>query len=180
MPGHVILSHGLNSSPDATKVSALAEVAHALGWTSERPDYADIDRLGRPSDIDSRALRLKARVLAHQRARPETPLVLAGSSMGAFISALVSREVPTLGLFLMVPPVVIEGYPRMLRAADVPTTIIHAWGDELIPAQDVVRWAQRRRDRLLMVDDGHRLERHVAFCAEEFGRFLQGLPESQP
>jgi hypothetical protein len=31
-----------------------------------------------------------------------------------------------------------------------------------------------------MVDDGHRLERHVGFCAEEFGRFLQALPESQP
>ena len=37
--GHVILSHGLESGPEATKVSALAKVAEQLGWTHERPDY---------------------------------------------------------------------------------------------------------------------------------------------
>ena len=40
---------------------------------------------------------------------------------------------------------------------------------------DVVRWAQVRKDRLVMVDDSHRLERHVGFGADEFGRFLQSL-----
>ena len=101
--------------------------------------------------------------------------MLAGSSMGAFISALATLEVECVGLFLMAPPVVLEGYPQSLDAELVPTTVIHGWDDELIPAGDVVRWAQVRNDRLVLVDDSHRLANHVDFCAEEFGRFLAAL-----
>ena len=43
MRGHCILSHGFESGPDATKVTALADVAERLGWTHERPDYTDLD-----------------------------------------------------------------------------------------------------------------------------------------
>lgn len=172
MPGHVILSHGLNSGPDATKVTALAQVAQALGWTHERPDYTAIDARGRLPDIHDRIALLRARAEA-----VSGPLVLAGSSMGAFISCLVSLDRPVRGLFLMAPPIGIEGFDRRFDAASVPTTVIHGWDDELIPASDVMRWAQRRRDRLVMVDDGHRLAGHVEFAAEEFGRFLHALPD---
>ena len=41
--GHCILSHGFESGPDATKVTALADAAERLGWTTERPDYTDLD-----------------------------------------------------------------------------------------------------------------------------------------
>jgi alpha/beta superfamily hydrolase len=95
--------------------------------------------------------------------------------MGAFISARVSLEVPVRGLFLMAPPVTMEGYETGLEAADVPTHIVHGWDDELIPALEVVRWAQVRRDHTVFVDDSHRLAKHVQFCADEFGRLLQDL-----
>lgn len=36
--GHCILSHGFESGPDATKVTALAGVAGRLGWSCERPE----------------------------------------------------------------------------------------------------------------------------------------------
>lgn len=170
MRGHVILSHGLNSSPEATKVSAMARVAEALGWTTERPDYSDIDARGDITEVSARLERL----LDRAQAAPK-PLVLAGSSMGAFISALATLEVECIGLFLLAPPVVLEGYPQSLDAELVPTTVIHGWDDDLIPAGDVVRWARVRNDRLILVDDGHRLEHHVDFCAEEFGRFLAAL-----
>ena len=170
MRGHVILSHGLESGPLATKVSAMAEVAEARGWTSERPDYRDLDATRQVREVSNRLGRLLACC-----AQAPRPLVLAGSSMGAFISALASREVPVAGLFLLAPPVRLDGYPRALAAAEVPTTIIHGWDDELIPAGDVVRWARPRRDRLLLVHDSHRLAGHVDFCAQEFGRFLDAL-----
>lgn len=170
MKGHVILSHGLNSGPEATKVSALAAVAGTLGWTHERPDYREIDARGRVEEIHARA------ALLLERARAASgPLVLAGSSMGAFISCLVSKEVPVAGLFLMAPPIGIDGFSRRFEAAVVPTTIVHGWDDELIPAMDVVRWARARRDRLILVDDSHRLAAHVEFSADEFGRFLESL-----
>ncbi len=168
--GHVILSHGLNSSPDATKVTAMAEVAESLGWTTERPDYSDLDASGDILKLHDRLERL----VQHARA-VKGPLVLAGSSMGAFISALASLQVDCLGLHLLVPPPRLQGFPLMLDAAKVPTEIIHAWNDELIPAADVIAWAQARGARLILVPDGHRLERHVDYCAQAFGRFLASL-----
>ena len=171
MSGHVIISHGLDSGPDATKATALAKVAAQLGWTHERPDYRDLDVLGPRGDGAGRILRLGARAHANTR----KPLVLAGSSMGAYVSAHVSREVPVAGLFLMAPPIALDATPKYLKAAMVPTRIVHGWEDELIPAMDVVRWAQRRQDHLVLVPDSHRLAAHVDFCAEEFGRFLQML-----
>jgi predicted alpha/beta-hydrolase family hydrolase len=170
MTGHCILSHGLDSSPRASKVTAMAAAAEALGWSTERPDYSDIDAGANAADIVVRLQRLVERCAAAPR-----PLVLAGSSMGAFISALASLQIRCAGLFLLAPPIHIEGYPRRLAAAVQPTVIVHGWDDALIPAGDVVRWAQRRRDRLVLVDDAHRLERHVAFAAAEFGRFLESL-----
>ena len=63
MPGHAILSHGLNSSPRAAKVSAMAEIAESMGWTTERPDYQDLDATQDLRRIDDRIERL----LAHAR-----------------------------------------------------------------------------------------------------------------
>jgi pimeloyl-ACP methyl ester carboxylesterase len=59
-----------------------------------------------------------------------------------------------------------------LRAASVPTAIVHGWHDELIPAAQVVEWARARSDRLLLVDDSHRLSDHVQASADAFAALL--------
>jgi len=172
--GHCILSHGFESGPDATKVTALAEVAARMGWSHERPDYTDLDArqdIGRMGDVAARVQRLAG--LA-QAAAARGPLVLAGSSLGAWISGHVSLTVPVRALFLMAPPVLMRD-GRTMEAADVPTSIVHGWHDELFAAQTVVDWAAARNARLLLVDDGHRLERHVADSAEAFATLLAGL-----
>ena len=168
--GHVILSHGLESGPQATKVTALAAAAESLGWTTERPDYLDLDRERNPARIADRLARLLERCRACS-----APLVLGGSSMGAFISGLASLQVPVRGLFLMAPPLRIGGFAAELDAAPVPTTVLHGWDDELIPANEVVTWAQSRRDTLVLVNDTHRLAAHVDYGAALFARFLQDL-----
>lgn len=172
--GHCILSHGFESGPDATKVTALAEVAGRLGWSHERPDYTDLDarrEAGELGDVVARLERLLA--LALPRAA-EGPLVLAGSSLGAWISGQASLRVPVAGLFMMAPPIRLAA-SHPIDAARVPTAIIHGWDDELIPAADVVAWAQPRRARLLLVDDSHRLAAHVAASAELFAELLATL-----
>ncbi len=171
--GHVILSHGLESGPQATKVTALAAAAEALGWTSERPDYLDLDATRDLARVPDRLARLVERCRSAVSAGCG-PLVLAGSSMGGFISALASLEVDVRGLFLLAPPVRIAGY-RDLEAARVPTSILHGWRDELIPAADVVAWAASRCDELTLVDDSHRLAEHVDYGAQAFARFLERL-----
>ncbi|MFT3762523.1 MAG: hypothetical protein QM761_07910 [Pseudoxanthomonas sp.] len=174
--GHCILSHGFESGPDATKVTALAEVAERLGWTHERPDYTDLDakrEAGELGDVPARLARLLdlARAAA---ARGHGNVVLAGSSLGAWISAQASLQVPVKGLFLMAPPIW-PGTEHAMQAAAAPTSIIHGWDDELIPAEQVVQWAQARRARLLLVNDTHRLSDHVAASAEAFAALLASL-----
>jgi predicted alpha/beta-hydrolase family hydrolase len=172
--GHCILSHGFESGPDATKVTALAEAAARLGWTHERPDYTDLDARRGISELGDVPARLQRLLALARAAAARGPLVLAGSSLGAWISGRVSLQVPVAGLFLMAPPVRMAPAP-VLDAAAVPLSIIHGWDDELIPAQQVVDWASERRARLLMVDDSHRLSGHVAASAEAFASLLSAL-----
>ena len=174
MRGHCILSHGFESGPDATKVTALADVAERLGWTHERPDYTDLDARREVSSLGDVVARLdRLRSLA-QAAAARGPVVLAGSSLGAYIAGRISLEVPVRGLFLMAPPIW-PGEKHAMQAAQVPISILHGWHDELIPAQQVVDWAQARNARLLLVNDSHRLSEHVAASADAFAAFLQSL-----
>lgn len=163
--GHVILSHGLESGPEATKVRALAALAEARGWSSERPDYRDC------ADWPTRLERLLARI-----DRAAAPIVLIGSSLGAWISALASTRRTVAGLVLLAPPVRLPGHPEALAWSAERVLLIHGWGDDLIPAHAVIDIAGRRRAALLLLDDDHRLhtslerievavERILAECA---------------
>jgi predicted alpha/beta-hydrolase family hydrolase len=171
MPGTIVLSHGLESGPDATKVTALAAVARAHGWRELRPDYRDLDALRDPARIGERT----ARLLAHVP-RDGSRFVLAGSSMGAFCSALASLEVRPQALFLLAPPLVIPGYAAQLDVAAVPLAVVHGWDDEIIPVRGVIDWAARRRATLHLVPDSHRLSDHVDIVARWFDEFLSRLP----
>ena len=174
MKGHCILSHGFESGPDATKVTALAEAAQRLGWSHERPDYTDLDSKREVTPLGDVPARIARLLALAQAAAQRGPLVLAGSSLGAYISAHVAQQMPVAGLFFMAPPVVMQGAPPM-PAAHVPTSILHGWHDELIPAQQVVDWATPRSARLLLVNDGHRLSDHVQVSAEAFAALLGAL-----
>ena len=173
--GHCILSHGFESGQDATKVTALAEVAERQGWSCERPDYTGFDARREISELGDVAARVQRLLALAQAAASRGPLVLAGSSLGAWISGHVSLQVPVAGLFLMAPPIRLDN-AHPFDAADVPTSIIHGWQDELIPALDVVAWARSRNARLLMVDDSHRLSAHVEASAAAFAALLESLP----
>ncbi|HST27019.1 MAG TPA: alpha/beta family hydrolase [Rudaea sp.] len=163
----LILSHGLHSSPDATKVSALATVAESMGLSSVRPDYQDLDASGDVRRIDERIARLV------EHAPKDASVILAGSSMGAFTSGLASLELNCVGLFLMALPVAIPGYARRFDAARVPTALVHGWNDELCPVDEAIAFARKRRGEIALVDDGHRLSNHVDFVAARFGEFLR-------
>lgn len=174
MRGHCILCHGFESGPDATKVTALADVAQRLGWTHERPDFTDFDARREVSGLGDVPARVQRLLDLARKAAARGPLVLAGSSLGAWIAGHVSLQVPVAGLFLMAPPIRMEG-AHPIEAARVPTSIVHGWSDELIPAMDVVDWARGRRARLLLVDDTHRLSAHVDDSAAAFAAFLGSL-----
>lgn len=173
MPGHVILSHGSDSGPDATKVSALARVAEAQGWTTTRPDYREDDAFGHAGSVPPRI----ARLVAAMRDAPR-PRVLAGSSMGAFVSGLASLEVPCDGLFLIALPTGIPGCPQTFDAArGVPGMLVHGWRDTLCPVDAAAAFARERGMPALLLDDDHRLGDHVAVLERQFELFLRTLAD---
>ena len=176
MGGHCILCHGFESGPDATKVTALADIAQRLGWTHERPDFTDLDAKREAGPLGDVAARVQRLLAIADAVDPSRPLVIAGSSLGAWIAGHVSLQRPVAGLFLMAPPIRLHAeFP--LDAAPVPISIVHGWDDELIPAAQVVEWAQPRRARLLLVDDGHRLSAHVAASAGAFAELLSDIAQ---
>lgn len=174
MPGHVILSHGSDSGPDATKVSALGRVAESCGWSTVRPDYRADDALGYAGSIPPRV----ARLLTSMRESPH-PLVLAGSSMGAFTSGLASLEVPCDGLFLIALPMDIPGYARRFEAAPgVPGMLVHGYRDELCPLDAALAFARACGMPALLLDDDHRLSGHVPVIERQFGLFLDAFADA--
>lgn len=174
MRGRIILSHGSDSSPDATKVSALAALAESLGWDTQRPDYRSDDARGFAGSVAPRIARLRATI----EASPVAP-VLVGSSMGAFASGLASLDVPVAGLFLLATPSAIPGYPRAFdMRAGVPTLLIHGWRDDVCPLNGVQTFAGHHRLPLLVLDDNHRLVDSMDMIAAQFRHFLTTLAAS--
>lgn len=171
MTGTVILSHGLESGPDASKATAMAIAADRLGWRTLRPDYRDLDTA---NGLPGAHLRLQ-RLLDEARSVAQ-PLVLAGSSFGAFISGLASLQVDVRGLFLLALPLRLPGFDGAFDLAPVPTCVLHGWHDELIPAQAIFEFCARRDIELQLVNDSHRLSGYVDSCGVRFAEFLRRLP----
>ena len=170
MPGTVVLSHGSDSGPDATKVSALAKVAEELGWTTRRPDFREEDKLGHAGSVQPRVEKLVA--AAREAAQP---LVLAGSSMGAFVSGLASLQVPCAGIFLIALPMMIPRWSQHFDMANVPAMLVHGFNDELCPVTAAAQFASARGIPALLLPDDHRLANHVELIGQEFRLFLQRL-----
>lgn len=169
MKPFVILSHGLESGPQATKVSALADEAGKLGFDSVRPDYRDLDAGRNVSRIDERIARTVAQAPAGR------PVILAGSSMGAFTSGFASLQTDCVGLFLIALPLTIPGYAQRFRARAIPTALVHGWDDELCPVDEAIAFARERRDAITLLRDDHRLSANVDVVANRFAEFLDGF-----
>jgi predicted alpha/beta-hydrolase family hydrolase len=173
MRRQIILSHGSGSSPDATKVSMLAMLAESLGWSTQRPDYRAADARGHADSVAPRIARLRATVEAL-----DAPPLLVGSSMGAFVSGLVSLDVPVAGLLLLATPSEIPGHARKFDLrTEGPTLLVHGWSDDVCPLAGVQRFAAERRLPLLVLDDDHRLGASMDMIAVQFLHLLDQLAD---
>ena len=169
MRGTVILCHGSDSGPDATKVSALAKVAEALGWQVQRLDFRADDKQGYAAAVPLRVARIAAamREASH-------PLVLAGSSMGAFTCGLASLQAPCDGVFLIALPTMIPDCPQAFdMARDVPAMLVHGYEDSLCPVLAAQAFARSRGMPALLLSGDHRLADQVPVIERAFSGFLE-------
>lgn len=83
---------------------------------------------------------VRAFALAHWG---ERPIVMAGFSFGAWISALVAESLPPKALILIAPPVSLYPMERV-HLSTIPTTVIQGGQDEVTSAEASMQWAKQQ------------------------------------
>jgi alpha-beta hydrolase superfamily lysophospholipase len=161
----VIFSHGKESGPWGSKITAMAAVVRDLGHAVESVDHRGVD--------DPRA-RVKMLIAAASRV-PE-PVVLVGSSMGGHVSAAAASRVRPRALFLLAPAFYMPGF-EAYTPQDVacPTAIVHGWRDAIVPVDNSIRWARDHNAALHLLDSDHRLEDRIAAICALLRTFLAEL-----
>jgi predicted esterase YcpF (UPF0227 family) len=158
----VYFSHGKESGPWGTKIKRLAAIAEDLGCAVDSVDYMDL------TDPDLRVERL-LEVLANEN----DEFVLAGSSMGGYVSLVASAEVDAEAVFLMAPALYIPGYGRQeYRSRCSRVEIVHGWSDHVIPSENSIRYAKEADCALHLISGDHVLNGSLEDVAGLFEVFL--------
>ena len=95
----IYFAHGKETGPWGTKFQALAKIAQAHGCQVASPDYS--------ATMDPEE---RVQMLLNLKPRAEKKLILIGSSMGGYVSAVASAQLKPQGLFLLAPAFHIERY----------------------------------------------------------------------
>ena len=159
----IIFSHGKESGPWGSKIQAMADLARDSGFAVDSIDYQDLK-----DDPEGRVERLGAVV-----SELEAPPVLVGSSMGGYVSAVVSCRFDCAGLFLMAPALFISGY----EVQDYPSKaarveVVHGWSDTVIPPELSIRFAREANCTVHLVPGDHRLNSSLPEVLDLFDKFL--------
>lgn len=159
----VVFSHGMESGPWGSKITAMAAVARELGCAVVSVDFQGID------DPRVRVDKLIAvgRTLSGA-------VALVGSSMGGHVSAAAARPLQARGLFLLAPAFYMPGYEAFTPLdPGCPAAIVHGWSDDIVPIENSIRWAREHRAALHIVDSDHRLQNRIAEICLILSAFLR-------
>jgi pimeloyl-ACP methyl ester carboxylesterase len=163
--GTVVFSHGKESGPWGSKITAMAAVVRDLNLAVESVDYRGLD------DPADRVLKL----LGLQTDFKE-PVVLVGSSMGGHVSAAAASRLQPRGMFLLAPAFYMEGYEQYTpQDVSCPTAIVHGWHDAIVPVENSIRWAREHHATLHVLDSDHRLEDQIEAICVLLRAFLTAL-----
>jgi alpha/beta superfamily hydrolase len=141
----VVFAHGKESGPWGTKITRLAEVARARKFDVLSPDYSHTH------DPRERVAHLL------QLAPHAEKLVLVGSSMGGYVSAMACAALKPRALFLMAPALYFPGWDEEPQECPKDTVVVHGWHDDVVPVERGLRFAQPRGAALHLLDSGHTL-----------------------
>lgn len=161
----IIFSHGKDSEPWGSKITALAACARELGYQAESVDYRGIDD---PRERVSKLLD------AAKSLGPEP--VLVGSSLGGHVATAASTELRASGLFLMAPAFYMPGYEQYTpKPASCPIAIIHGWNDDIVPIENSIRYAREHLATLHVINADHRMTAQIDMIVACFKLFLDEL-----
>ncbi|MDD3762658.1 MAG: alpha/beta fold hydrolase [Nevskiales bacterium] len=141
----VCFAHGKESGPWGHKITHLAKIARKRDFAVISPDYRHTQ------DPAARVAHLLA---LRPRARK---LVLVGSSMGGYVSAMACTALRPTALFLMAPALYFPGWDTEPEAVPALCSVVHGWRDSVVPHERGLRFAQRHRAALHLLDAEHGL-----------------------
>lgn len=162
----VCFAHGKESGPWGTKIAYLSKIAHAKGFRTISPDY----RFSYDPEVRVRHLREHAPA-AHDG------LVLAGSSMGGYVSAFAAADIKPDALFLMAPALYMPGYDGQPPDWACDTVVVHGWHDDIIPVDHSLRFARERHAEFHVLPTGHTLNDQLKALGSTFSRCLDRVIE---
>ena len=168
LSGTVVFSHGRESGPWGSKITAMAAVVRTDGWAAESVDYRGLDD---PSE--------RVRKLLVAGKEFQNPLVLVGSSMGGHVAASAASQLGARGLFLLAPAFYMAGYEEYTpQDVACPTAIVHGWHDDIVPVENSIRWAREHQAALHLLNSDHRLEDQIEAICLLLRAFLPALAEA--
>ena len=170
----IVFSHGKESGPNGAKIQRLAKVGSHAGAQVLSVDYSGMD------DPELRVQKLFSYDLpAHDQ------LILVGSSMGGYVSTVASEALsakghPVKGLFLLAPAfyladVQVTSAYEVYEPKPIAETIeiVHGWDDDVVPVGHSIKFAQRHKAALHILDSDHRLNTVLPQLEVLFGEFLK-------
>lgn len=161
----VLFAHGKESGPWGSKIKHLASIAEKHGAKALSPDFSDLP------EPDARVQRLLSMPML-----PHDGLVMVGSSMGGYVSTLVSQTFKPAGLFLMAPAFYLPGYRDQVPVSGAARTcVVLGWHDEVVPVEHGLRFAREQRAELHVLDADHRLNAVLDEVGALFEHFLLGV-----
>lgn len=161
----VVFSHGKETGPWGSKITAMAATARELKLAVESVDYQGIED---PSKRVDKLLQLGSAITG--------PMVLVGSSMGGHVSAAAARRLRARGLFLLAPAFYMPGFEAYTpQDVDCPAAIVHGWRDEIVPVENSIRWAREHAAALHILNSDHRLQDQIEAICGLLRDFLRAL-----
>jgi pimeloyl-ACP methyl ester carboxylesterase len=163
----VFINHGMHGGPESAKVQPLRKAAVARDCPVETPDYRTVRS---PED--------RVRFLLKSLEDPDEAVVLAGASMGGYVSVVAGGQcrAPVAGLFLLAPALYLSRYRQQeYSVAARKTCVIHGWRDEVVAPENSIRFARENRAELFLVNDDHQFGSSLDWIEKRFGEFLDEL-----
>ena len=157
----VLFSHGQESGPWGTKITALARGARDAGLAVDSIDYRGM------ADPAERAKKLIERMRDCSE-----EILLAGSSMGGYVAVAAAQQHPAAGLFLMAPALAVPDWPKLEETVSAPVFIVHGWQDDIVPIEWSIDFARANHARLHLLNAGHSLTEALDEIRALFGTFL--------
>jgi len=142
----VCFAHGKESGPWGTKITHLANTAKHRGYEVISPDYSH------SHDPHARVAQLLE--LAPKAGRA---LVLVGSSMGGYVSAMACAALKPQALLLLAPALYFPGFDEEPAGIPALTAVVHGWSDDIVPVERAIRFSRTHGAALHVLNSGHTL-----------------------